>query len=84
MLVNGHGGNATAVGRAVATLRTEGRRVLAWWPRDPGGDAHAGHTETSLMLAIAPQFVRVAAMAAGRTEPVAALADRLRAEGSAP
>jgi creatinine amidohydrolase len=81
VLVNGHGGNATAVGRAVATLRTEGRRVLAWWPRDPGGDAHAGHTETSLLLAIAPQLVRRAAMAAGRTEPVAVLADRLRAEG---
>ncbi len=81
VLVNGHGGNAAAVGRAVATLRTEGRRVLSWWPRDPGGDAHAGHTETSVMLAIAPLFVRSAAMAAGRTEPVAVLADRLRTDG---
>ena len=41
-----------------STLLREGRRVLAWWPRVDGGDAHAGQTETSVMLAIAPQLVR--------------------------
>jgi mycofactocin precursor peptide peptidase len=59
VLVNGHGGNATAVGRAVGQLETEGRRVLAWWPRVAGGDPHAGHTETSLMLALRPDLVRL-------------------------
>jgi mycofactocin precursor peptide peptidase len=59
VLVNGHGGNAVAVDRAVAQLEAEGRRVLAWWPRVVGGDPHAGHTETSLMLAVRPELVRL-------------------------
>ena len=65
VIVNGHGGNAEAVDRAVATIRAEGRNVLAWWPRVPGGDAHAGRTETSLMLAIAPHLVDVEERLAG-------------------
>lgn len=81
VLVNGHGGNAAAVGRAVATLQREGRRVLAWWPRVPDGDAHAGHTETSLMLAIAPDAVRVDRAEAGPDAPLSALAARLRSDG---
>lgn len=81
VLVNGHGGNAGAVQRAVATLQHEQRRVLAWWPRVPDGDAHAGHVETSLLLAIAPEQVRVDRAEAGPTTPLARLADRLRAEG---
>lgn len=81
VLVNGHGGNRCAVDAAVATLHGEGRRVLSWWPRVAGGDAHAGHTETSLMLAIAPGSVRLAAATAGDTSPLSALADRLVAEG---
>ena len=81
VLVNGHGGNATAVARAAATLTGEGRRVLAWWPRVAGGDAHAGITETSLLLALDPDAVHLDHAAAGRTEPVAALAAELRAEG---
>lgn len=81
VLVNGHGGNAEGVQRAVQQLRSEGRRVLSWWPRVRDGDAHAGHTETSLMLALAPETVRVDAAEAGRHEPVAELADELRARG---
>ena len=81
VLVNGHGGNAVAVNRAVATLRHERRRVLAWWPRDRDGDAHAGITETSLMLAIAPQLVRLDATEAGRTEPIGVLAEQLARDG---
>jgi len=81
VLVNGHGGNAEAVGRAAALLRTEGRRVLSWWPHVDGGDAHAGRTETSVMLAIAPALVRTDRLTPGRTEPIGAYADRLRREG---
>ena len=40
VLVNGHGGNHSAVDSAVRLLRTEHRRVLSWWPRVEGGDAH--------------------------------------------
>jgi creatinine amidohydrolase len=81
VLVNGHGGNAVPVRRAVRTLTTEGRKVLAWWPRPPGGDAHAGATETSLLLAIAPELVRRELAVAGRTEQIADLIDELRAGG---
>ena len=81
VLVNGHGGNQEAVRRAVHRLHNEQRRVLPWWPRVHGGDAHAGETETSLMLAIAPDLVRRDLAEAGRTEHVTELIDELRAGG---
>jgi creatinine amidohydrolase len=81
VLVNGHGGNAAAVQRAVATLTSERRRVLAWWPSVPGGDAHAGDSETSLMLAIAPQLVRRHAVEPGNTAPLSELIGDLRRAG---
>lgn len=81
VLVNGHGGNAVAVRRALEVLRSEGRRVGAWWPRVPGGDAHAGRTETSLVLALAPDLVVPATAAPGRTEPLAELLPSLLASG---
>lgn len=81
VLVNGHGGNAMAVHRAVTRTSDEGRRVLAWWPHVEGGDAHAGYTETSLMLAIAPHLVRVERAEVGRTEPMSELIDDLRRHG---
>lgn len=81
VLVNGHGGNAMPVQRAVRQLQSEGRRVMSWWPRVDGGDAHAGSTETSLMLAIAPEVVRMADAEAGRREPLRELSDELRAKG---
>ena len=83
ILVNGHGGNREAIDRAVATLHAEGRDVLAWWPAAETGafDAHAGRAETSMMLALRPDLVRVERAAAGETAPVAALMGRLRAGG---
>lgn len=57
VFVNGHGGNVDAVRRAVGLLQDEARPVHAWWPTIPGCDAHAGRTETSLLLAIAPEVV---------------------------
>jgi mycofactocin precursor peptide peptidase len=57
VFVNGHGGNGAAMARAADTLAREQRRVLMWWPSVPGGDPHAGHVETSLMLALAPDEV---------------------------
>ena len=83
VLVSAHGGNAEPLARAVATLTAEGRRVLAWAPRLPTGDAHAGRTETSLMLAIAPGDVDLEAAAAGDTRPLTTLAPALRAGGVA-
>ena len=83
VLVSGHGGNAAPLAAAVATLTADGRDVLAWSPRLPGADAHAGRTETSLMLALAPGEVRVAAATAGDTRPLAAVIGELRQGGVA-
>ncbi len=81
VLVSGHGGNAAPLAAAVATLRAEGRRVLAWTPRVPDGDAHAGRTETSLLLALAPESVRVEAAEPGDVRPLASLMGALRRGG---
>jgi creatinine amidohydrolase len=81
LVVNGHGGNLEALRTAVPLLRSEGRDV-GWFPCGvPGGDAHAGRTETSLMLHVEPGGVRETLAAAGETTPIGALLPRLRAEG---
>ena len=81
VLVNGHGGNRQAVDRAVATLGQEGRRVLSWWPHVDGGDAHAGHTETSMLLGLRSDLVQQDRAVAGATAPIGELAGQLRAHG---
>jgi len=84
VIVNGHGGNADAVARAASRLATEGRRILVWWPprpTDPRADAHAGWTETSLMLHIAPALVRLSVVGPGESRPLTALAPDLRRAG---
>ena len=81
VLVNGHGGNRRPVERAVRLLHSEGRRVLSWWPQVAGGDAHAGDTETSMMLALAPDLVRMHLAEIGVTAPLVDLIDELRAGG---
>jgi creatinine amidohydrolase len=81
VLVSGHGGNAAPLTAAVARLRSEGRRVLAWSPSIPGGDAHAGRTETSLVLAL--RGALAGPPAAGNTAALADLLPALRAGGVA-
>lgn len=83
VFVNGHGGNHDAVTATVRQLTDEGHDVAAWWPRVAGGDAHAGRTETSLLLAIAPDKVRLDSAEAGNTAPIADLIDDLRRGGVA-
>ena len=78
LLVSTHGGNAEAVRRAEQRLRSESRDVYAWLPRWHG-DAHAGRTETSLQLALAPQGVRISRARKGNTTPIAELMPALRA-----
>ncbi|MGY1838680.1 MULTISPECIES: mycofactocin biosynthesis peptidyl-dipeptidase MftE [unclassified Modestobacter] len=81
LVVNGHGGNLDALRAAVPLLRAEGRDI-AWFPCGvAGGDAHAGRTETSLMLHVEPDGVRAALAAPGVTTPIGELLPRLRAEG---
>jgi mycofactocin precursor peptide peptidase len=81
LVVNGHGGNLDALRAAVPLLRSEGRDV-AWFPcAVPGGDAHAGRTETSLMLHVEPAVPLGRRAVAGVTTPLGELLPRLRAEG---
>ena len=74
ILVNAHGGNAAALTSAVALLRSEGRRVLAWAPRAPWpDDLHAGRAETAVLLHLAPHTVRTEARVAGPVPSVTQL-----------
>ena len=61
-----------------ATTCSSGRAAAA------GGDAHAGRTETSLLLALDPSAVRLELAEPGCTEPLGTLLPRLRAEGVRP
>lgn len=75
--LNAHGGNSEALRRAHARLADEGRRSLVLRCAVPGGDPHAGRTETSMMLAIDPTRVFMERAEAGVLEPWSALADRI-------
>ena len=78
LLVNAHGGNLDPVRRAVATLRAEGRDVRAWGP-SWDGDAHAGRTETSVLLALGRPVGEERPV--GATEPLAELMPAMTAGG---
>jgi mycofactocin precursor peptide peptidase len=94
LLVNGHGGNATAIGDALRLLADEGRPCLVWHaglrpatlaelePLVP--DAHAGRVETSMMLALAPADVRLDAAEPGETRPLREIMAELTARGVRP
>ena len=81
VFVNGHGGNADAVASAIRTLTSEQRKVASWWPRIEHGDAHAGASETSMMLAINPQQVNMAMAEAGSIKPIGEISAQLRSGG---
>jgi creatinine amidohydrolase len=81
VFVNGHGGNAEPLVRAMATLRGEERPVRSWSPTLTEGDSHAGRVETSILLAVNPELVRLDRAEAGATEPLGELMARLRAGG---
>jgi mycofactocin system creatininase family protein len=84
LLLSTHGGNAVPVSRAARQLRAEGRDVRAWSP-DWRGDAHAGHSETSIMLSIDAARVDTDQIAAavGPGEPLATLMGPMRRGGIA-
>jgi len=83
VFINGHGGNVGALNSAAARLRAEGRDV-GWCPcAAAGGDAHAGHTETSVLLHISPAEVLTDRWLAGNGAPLPELLASMRRGGVA-
>lgn len=81
VFVNGHGGNGPALVKAVELLRYEGRDAT-WLPcAVPGADAHAGRTETSLLLHLSPGDVAMDRAEPGNTASIADLMPQLRSGG---
>jgi len=84
LFVNGHGGNREAMSAALHRLAGEGRRCAAFSISPNGGDAHAGVTETSMLLHLDPSAVRDDAAEPGELAPLTELMGRLRREGVRP
>jgi mycofactocin system creatininase family protein len=83
VFVNGHGGNIAALHTSVGQLRTEARDI-AWWPCTVAdADAHAGHTETSILLHVSPADVRVDRCRPGNRAPLTNLIPSMRLGGVA-
>lgn len=83
LFVNGHGGNVEGFAVALARLRAEGRHVDVWHPTVPGGDSHAGRTETSILLHLEPGCVRTDRLVAGSTARWREIGASVVAEGLA-
>ena len=83
VLVNGHGGNLTALRAAVEQLTAEGHDVdwVACATEDV--DLHAGRTETSLLLHLCPERVRLDLAVAGDCRPLTEILPALMSGGIA-
>jgi creatinine amidohydrolase len=84
VVISAHGGNGEGLSLAEQRCRDDGDALLVWTAVAKGGDAHAGRTETSLMLAVDEGSVRTRRADRGCTEPLEAIMPRLRAEGVRP
>jgi creatinine amidohydrolase len=83
-IVNGHGGNADALPRISSALTHEKIRHSIWsLPSYDGADMHAGHTETSVMLHVAPDKVHTDRIERGTVGDASALVAQMRTSGVA-
>lgn len=81
VFVNGHGGNIGALAAAVGQLVREHHDVR-WMPcAVAGADAHAGRTETSLMLHLRPDSVHLDRASPGNMTPIRILMPSLLVNG---
>jgi mycofactocin system creatininase family protein len=81
VFVNAHGGNTFALTEAVSQLVREGHDAGWVACSTEEVDAHAGFTETSLMLHLQPWAVRVNQAQAGNVAPIHELLPTLMASG---
>ena len=83
-IVNGHGGNADALPRISSALTYEKIRHSIWsLPSYDGADMHAGHTETSVMLHVAPDKVHTDRIERGTVGDSSVLVAQMRTSGVA-
>ena len=81
-IVNGHGGNADALHKISSALEYEKIAFSMWsLPSYAGADMHAGRTETSLLLHLDPQRVRIDRLETGATGDSRELVDAMREGG---
>ena len=82
LFVNGHGGNADGLAIAHEAMDHEGLRHDIWsLPAYEGADAHAGRTETSVMLHLHPGLVDMTRAATGNTAPLHEIIGTMRTGG---
>ncbi len=81
IFLSGHAGNVAALREAERTLVAEGDSMVALVPRLAGSDAHAGHTETSILLSLSPEVVRLDRAEPGCTDPIEDILPALVANG---
>ena len=83
-IVNGHGGNTDALARISSALTHEKITHSIWsLPSYDGADMHAGHTETSVMLYVAPDKVQTDRIERGTVGDSSALVAQMRTSGVA-
>ena len=81
VFVNAHGGNVAALSKAVFQMIAE-QHAVGWVPcATEDVDLHAGFTETSLMLHLRPDSVRVERAEPGETRPLSEIMPLLMAGG---
>jgi creatinine amidohydrolase len=81
VIISGHGGNREALDAVASLSSDEGDAVVCFLPHIEGGDAHAGRTETSVMLVVAPDEVHLDRAAPGATQPLGGLIGEIRRAG---
>jgi mycofactocin system creatininase family protein len=82
-LINAHGGNHATLRGVAHAAEVEGRTVLVVSCGVAGADAHAGRTETALMLHLHPDAVRMELAEPGDVRPWRELAPIVKGEGVA-
>lgn len=83
VFVNGHGGNIATLIDAVRLLRYEGRDAAWFACATPGSDAHAGHTETSVLMHLSTDLVHRDRIEKGNVAPLSELFADMRSGGVA-
>jgi mycofactocin precursor peptide peptidase len=82
LFVNGHGGNADAFRIVTKDLARNNIPHSIWSPPyDTTDDMHAGKTETSLLMHLAPELVHTSRLTAGNTANITELIDDMKVGG---